>query len=213
IRKEFTSAENDLDIKKDGSVPFIIQNHRNQYVKKIEAEKEKQRLEAQRKLDEDKERIEIRTEIESQLSNYLRDHITERKNKLQLTFNDINLDNFMVKEKSLKELAPVYHKAHFIDFVPNISPKLITLDEVALLTNEVTEKQDFNLVAAVVENELKNFINDLIEKLPSLKAELVRMQEANAEEKKKIEAERKKREADEQKKIQEDAAAEKLKKE
>jgi len=213
IKKEFTNSENDLDIKKDGSVPFIIQSHRNAYVKKLEAEKERQKLEAQKKLDQEKERIEIKTEIESQLSNYVRDHITSRKEKLQETFNDITLETFDAKSKALKGLEPVYHKAHWIDFVPKLEPKHITLDEAGSFTEEIKDKQDFNLIAAIVEGELKAFINELIEKLPSLKNELEELAKANEEEKKKIEDAKKLREDAEKKKIADDAAADKQKKE
>src|SRR5690606_9450408 len=111
--KEFTAAENDLDITKQGSIPFIIQSHRNSYVKQIEAEKEKERLLAEKKLNEEKERIDVKTQIESQLSNYIIDHITNRKTKLQETFNEITFENFNAKQKALKELVPIYQKSHF----------------------------------------------------------------------------------------------------
>lgn len=212
IKKEFTSSENDLDIRKNGSVPFIIQSHRNEYVKKIEAEKEKERLANEQKLNEEKERIDIRTAIESQLSVYVRDHITDRKSKLQKTFNEITNENFIAKSKALQDLKPVYHKAHFIDFVPNVNPQYIKLNEVATMTQEVMDKQDFTLIGAVVEGELNAFIKELVEKLPSLKSELDRLAKANEEDKKKIEEAKKQREADDKKKLEDDAAAEKLKK-
>ena len=212
IKKEFTSSENDLDIRKNGTVPFIIQSHRNEYVKKIEAEKEKERLANERKLNEEKERIDISTAVESQLSVYVRDHITDRKSKLQKSFNEITNENFIAKSKALQDLQPVYHKAHFIDFVPDVTPKYIKLNEVTAITQEVMDKQDFTLIAGVVEGELNAFIKELVEKLPSLKSELERLAKANEEERKKIEETKKQREADEKKKLEDDAAAEKLKK-
>lgn len=213
IKKEFTAAENDLDITKQGSIPFIIQSHRNSYVKQIEAEKEKERLLAEKKLNEEKERIDVKTQIESQLSNYIIDHITNRKTKLQETFNEITFENFNAKQKALKELVPIYQKSHFLEFVPSINTKYISLNEVTSIYEEIMATKDFKLVAVMVQDELKEYINELIEKLPSLLGELKRLSVANAEEKKKIEEDKKLREAAEKKQLEEAAAQERLKKE
>lgn len=213
IKKEFTATENELDIRKDGTVPFVIQNHRNQYVKQIEAEKENKRLEQELKLNQEKERVDVKTSIESQLSAYVQKHIEGRKDALQKSFNEITLENFEAKAKALKELQPVYHKAHFIDFKPSIETKFIVVAEVAQLFDQVMATKDFELIAAVVEGELTAYIEELIEKLPSLKKELQRIAAANAEEKKALEEARAKREAEEKAKREADAAEAQRKKE
>lgn len=213
IKKEFTSTENDLDIKKDGTLPFIIQTHRNDYVKQIEAEKERKRKAAELKLNQDKERVDVKTVIETQLSNYVSNHISERKDKLQESFNNITLENFEKKSLDLKSHKPVYHKAHWIDFKVSIKTEYISQDDVKTIYDEVMGKKDFDLIAAVVEGDLNTFKKELIEKLPSLKSELERIAAADDEEKQKIEAEKKKREADEKAKRDAEAEAERIKKE
>lgn len=213
IKKEFTAAENDLDIRKDGTVPFVVQNHRNQYVKQLEAEREKKRLEQELELNKQKERVDIKISVESQLSAYLQAHIESRKELLQKSFNAITLENFVAKSKDLKELTPVYHKAHWIDFKPVLFPKHLLGDEVKAITQEVIDSKDFDLIAGVVEGDINAFIRELIDKLPSLKNELERIAAANAEEKRQLEKARAKREAEEKAKRKADAAEAQRKKE
>lgn len=213
IKKEFTATENELDIRKDGTVPFVVQNHRNEYVKQIEAEREKKRLAQELELNKQKERVDIATSVKTQLSAYVQAHIESRKELLQKSFNAITLENFTAKSKDLKELKPVYHKAHWIDFKPVLFPKYLLADEVKAIAQEVVDSKDFDVIAGVVEGDINAFIRELIEKLPSLKNELERIAAANAEEKKALEEARAKREADEKAKREADAAEAQRKKE
>ena len=209
IRKQFTETEGKLDPKKADTVVYKIQAHRDAYVKKLrDEEAEKQRV-AQLKIDKDNEVIDIKASLETQLSEYVQNHILERKQKLQNSFNNITLDNFEEKSKGLKTLVVGYDKAHFDSFSPNYARKYHTQEETSVILNEFMNSKDFNLISAVVVQELQKFKQELIEKLPSLKTSLDDMAKAGAEEAKKLADEKAKREADAEAKLKADADAKK----
>jgi hypothetical protein len=207
IRKQFTEIEAKLDPKKTEELPAAIQFYRDDYVKQIKAkEVEKQRL-AQAKIDKEKELIDIKTSLELQLSAYVNNHISERKQKLQDSFNGITLANFEEKSKALKILVISYQRSHFEAFSPNWQRKLVTQEETAVLLSDFIASKDFDLIAVVVVDEIRKFKEELIEKLPSLKTSLDEMAKAGEEEQKRLAAERAKREADAEAKIKADAEA------
>lgn len=213
IKKEFTATENELDIRKSGTVPFIVQNHRNEYVKQIEAEREKKRLEQELELNKQKERVDIATSVKTQLSAHVQDYIEKTKADLEKSFNSITLEDFDVRSKKLKAYAPSYTLSHFKAFKPVLFPKHLTAEAVKAITQEVIDSKDFDVIAGVVEGDINAFVRELIEKLPSLKNELERIATANAEEKKALEEARAKREAEEKAKREADAAEAQRKKE
>ena len=207
IRKQFTEIEGNLDPKKVDTYPAKLQAHRDAYVKKIrDEESEKQRL-ALLKLDKDNEVINIRTSIDTQLSEHVQNHILERKQKLQNSFNNITLENFAEKSKGLKTLAITYDKVHFDSFSPNYPRKYVTQDETTVIHNDFMNSKDFTLISAVVVSEIEKFKNELIEKLPSLKISLDEMAKAGAEEQKRLADEKTKRETAASEKMKSDADA------
>jgi hypothetical protein len=209
VRKEFTYLEGQLDPKKADAIPAKIQAHRDAYVKKLRDEEAKKQALAQVKLDKDNEIINIKSSLETQLSEYVQNHILERKQKLQNSFNNITLENYEEKSKELKVLVVAYDKAHFDSFSPNYQRKHTTQEETIVILNEFMNSKDFNLISAVVVGDLQKFKAELIEKLPSLKTSLQEMAKAGEEEQKRLADEKAKREADAEAKMKADAEAEK----
>lgn len=207
IRKQFTETEGKLDPKKTDTVVFKIQGFRDAYVKKMRDEEASRQSIAQAKLDKDNEVIEIKSSLEIQLSEYVQNHVLERKQKLQNSFNNITLENFVEKSKGLKTLVITYGKEHFGLFSPNYQRKFTTQEETSVILDEFMKSKDFNLISAVVVGDIQKFKLELIEKLPSLKTSLEEMAKAGDEEKKRLEAEKAKREADDEEKMKADAEA------
>lgn len=207
IRKQFTETEGKLDPKKSDTVVFKIQSSRDAYVKKLrDEEAEKQRL-AQLKLDKENEIIEIKSSLDTQLSQFVQNHISERKQKLQNSFNGITLETFEEKSKALKTLAIAYSRSQFDLFSPNHFRKFVTQEDTSALLDQFMKSKDFDLISAVVVGKIQKFKAELIEKLPSLRTSLDEMAKAGAEEKARLEAEKAKREADAEAKIKADAEA------
>lgn len=207
IRKQFTEIEGNLDPKKIGTYPAKLQAYRDAYVKKLREEEEAKKREAQAKLDKDNEVINIRTSIDSQLSEYVQAHVLERKQKLQSSFNAISLETFEAKQKALKILSISYDKAHFDSFSPSYDRKYVTKEEGIEILNELMSTKDFNLISAVVIDDIQKFKLELIDKLPSLKTSLEEMAKAGKEEAERLAAEKAKREADADAKMKADAEA------
>lgn len=206
IRKQFTEIEGKLDPKVTTGTAAQIQKFRDEYVKKLrDEEAEKQKL-VQAKIDKENEVIEIKSSLETQLSEYVQNHILERKQKLQNSFNGITFENFVEKAKSLKALSLV-HNLDWDNFSPNYNRKFVTQEETATMLDFFMTSKDFSLIGMVISDELKKFVNELIEKLPSLKTSLEEMAKAGEEEKKRLSAEKAKREADAEAKIKADAEA------
>jgi hypothetical protein len=207
IRKQFTETEGKLDPKKTETIVFKIQGFRDAYVKKLRDEEAyKQRI-AQAKLDRDNEVIEIKTSLEAQLSEHVQNHVLDRKQKLQSSFNNITLENYAEKSNGLKTLTVVYSRQHFEMFSPNYNRKYVTQEETSVILDEFIKSKNFDLISAVVVGDIQKFKLELIEKLPSLKTNLEEMAKAGADEKKRLEAEKAKREADAEAKIKSDADA------
>ena len=211
VRKQFTEIEGKLDVKKVDAVPALIQKHRDDYVKKIKEEEAARQRAAQAVLDKKNEAIEIKASLETQLSEYVQNHIAERKTKLQNSFNNITLENFAEKSKSLRTLVISYDRAHFDSFSPNYNRKHHTQEETTVILIEFMDSKDFTLISAVVVDELKKFKAELIEKLPSLKTSLDEMAKASEEEAKQLAAAKAQREKEAADKIAADAEAEKEK--
>lgn len=215
IKKEFTGLEANLDISKQGSIPFIIQSHRNELVRKIKEEENRKRAEAELKLNVEKEMIEVTANVETLLSTYLRDYITAKKQALQNFFNSISLEEFAVKSKTLKSTI-VYDRNHLLKFEPTMNrPVFLKDDEVKNIVTKIKEEKlnNFDLLGATIEGELTAFQNELIDKLPSLKNELSQLKKANEEERIKLEEIRKNREKEEAVRLAEQDALQKKKQE
>lgn len=213
IKKQFTEIEGKLDPKKSETLPTAIQYYRDGYVKKLRQEEEAKQKLAQDKLDKENEIIDLKSSIESQLSTYVQNHILERKQKLQSSFNAITLEVFEAKSKALKGLTITYDRAHFDSFSPDFQRKLLTPAEGSSLLNEFMESKDFNLISVVVVQEIQYFKKELIDKLPSLKTSLEEMAKAGAEEQERLKAEKVQREAAAEIKLKADAEAERIRKE
>ena len=207
IRKQFTEIEGKLDPKKSDTLPTAIQYYRDAYVKQLREEEIKKQKIAQAKIDKENEIIDIKASLENQLSVYVQNHLSERKQKLQNSFNAITLDNFETKSKALKTLLITYDKSHFDAFSPNWQRKLVTQEETTVLLNEFIASKDYTLISAVVVQEIQAFKKELIDRLPSLKISLDEMAKAGAEEQERLAAEKAKREADAEAKIKAEAEA------
>lgn len=172
LKKMYTEVENDLDVKKAGTIPAQIQDHRDLYAKQLAEEAERKRKGAERIAAKQKEAIEIKYQMESSFSDQYNNILLTKKQKFIGAFNAINLDNFEAKADGLKKATfELYDKA-IDDLKYNLSSSLHTS------LNEAIEIQK-QVLADKMPDAKNNFIaemnllkDDLIDKLPSKLAEL-----------------------------------------
>ena len=242
LKKMYTTVENELDIKKPGTVPALIQEQRDAYARQIAEEAEARRKEAEREAARKNEAIEIAAHAEKRLNESFGEWLLAKKMAMTKFFNALTLETFDEGEQRLTQAKIVVNWEP--ETVSTISiTRYHSSDEIKAISidkfNELLP--DFQNTAVA---ELTIHRDDIIEKLPSKKAELLEAKrladeayeaelkarqaekerldaiaKANAAEKKKLEAaaeQARKEEAERQaelKKQQDEAAAEQKRRE
>lgn len=171
LKKMYTEVENELDPKKENTVPARIQVERDKYARQVAIAKEEKRRAAELVAAKSKEAIELKTAVEVQFSNFYNDFLLNKKQLLQHNFNAISLIDFDDKAAKLKDFKPVLNVELLNTFQVKIYSSIHSAGELTAFKTEVTEEKTAeykNNYAA----ELSLLVDDLIEKLPSKKAEL-----------------------------------------
>lgn len=214
IKSEFTAAENALDVSKTDSIPFQIQQNRNKWAKHLKDEEEKKRAEAEAKANVEREKIELKAQLETAISNHLNDALLKKKTAINSAFNNITLSNYDEKSNGLKAMVVSYPSGLLKDFAPNIRAKYLSAEDARNLTDEVFKKYRDNETTSDFAkqwvNEITQLKNELVDKLPSKKNELETLAKASAEEKQRLEKEASDRKAAEEKRLQDEAEKNKL---
>lgn len=169
FKKMFTASENDIDRTKAGTIPAQVQFNRDNYAKEVFEIQERKRKEAERVAAKAKEAIEIRNNIELHLINSFNGWLLEKKTKMQNFFNAITLDNFSEAEEKLKNAVIS------ITWKPDeqyITGVYHTTQEISEFSIEVcgTIMDGFK---STTEAEISLIRDELIDKLPSKKTELL----------------------------------------
>ena len=181
LKKMYTEVENELDIKKPGTVAAQVQAHRDTYARQVAAEKEAQRRAAQLVADKAKEAINIKGNFEQRFSSHYQDFLTGRKQAMQVSFNSITYADFGERAAKLKTISPVLSVEKFeIGLVRQVSATFHTWEECTSLQNEIYLAK----ISDCKNNytaEMQLLIDDLIEKLPSKLRELTEQKKLDDE--------------------------------
>ena len=241
LKKMYTEVENELDPKKENSIPNRVQKERDAYSRKVAAEAEAKRREAERVANKAREAVDIKYQYEINLKGQYGTFLMTKKNKILQTFNAITLESFEEKSAGLKGLKTDFQFQAEGFF--GSKAQYHTDDEVKVITDSVVAECTPDMEANY-KAEMELLKQDLIDKLPSKLFELqeqkrladeaaaaeeaakeaeakrqAAMAKANAEEKARLEKEaevQRQREAEKQaelKKQQEAAAAEQQRRE
>lgn len=213
FKKMFTEAENVIDKAKPNTTPAKVQSNRDTYAAEAYKINERRRIEAERIESKKKEEIELRSQAEVRLSNKYNDYLLERKTKLTTSFNAITLDTLDETTQKLTGYQPELKTDVIAAFSLGLYSSFHTQDEIKKIQDAVISAQtpDF---ASNYKAELSLLRDELVEKIPSKKAELVEQKrladeaaaeaerqriekekrdaeiaQANAEERKRLEAE------------------------
>lgn len=178
FKKMFTSAENEIDKAKDDTVPNKVQKNRNSYVLEANKIAERKRREAERAAAKSKEAIEIKANIETSINNTLINLLSTRKQGITNSFNGITLDDFEEKSQKLNALRVDSDvevlKSKCWEQPYNSSCQYHTASDIENLKKEVFDNYVFsNWVKDIWTSQIQILKDDLIEKLPSKKTELL----------------------------------------
>lgn len=207
LKKMYTEVENDLDVKKDGSIPSRIQKHRDQYAKQLAEEAEKRRQEAERQAQKAKEAVDLKFAAENAILNGFTQYLSEKKGKLINAFNTATLGNIAEVEAKLGAYTPNYPQTAHQAIPVKTSYWLHKAEEAEYIFN-IVRADKYPGFAAQYESEMNAVKQDLLSKIPSKVNEL-NEQRRLAEEAARAEEEARKAEADRQAAIARANAAEK----
>lgn len=209
IRREFTVIENAIDPTKVDTIPYKLQQYRNQYAAKKRAEEEKRRQEEYKRQQAEQARVKLRQDIEGDFKAQFQTYLNQSINWLTTKDNSVTLENYNTVYSEIKNFlvslpADWLHNLHTLIRIPaNIS-----VDELRQFETDTKErlgKQFTEQYTAEIQDN-KDFILD---RLPSKKANLERMAQADATEAARVKAEMEER----QRKEAEEREAERKRKE
>ena len=192
FKKMFTSAENDIDKTKAGSVADKVQGNRDNYVKEAAKIAERKRVEAENAAAKAKEEIDLRSAVEKWISDKLISLLGAKKLALTNAFNAITLENYDAKANGLKAMSCEVSTQQLQDQVGtmDIIPRSLFHDlaEKEAICNATHANYNWSGFATQWSSEIGQIKSDLIDKLPSKLAEL--MEQARLAEEKAAEEER-----------------------
>lgn len=193
VRKEFTALENDIDPTKAGTVPYQLQQYRNQY-----AAKKREQEEARRRAEE------AQRQAEAAKSKYRADCIEDYKAKFnELVNTRINELTELNNSVTLETMKAVYDTVYAFatelpaDWCPLSSvrqPYNLTTEESRQIRGDVM-KSLLSQFSEQFRAEIGDYRQDILDKLPSKKVELERAAKASAAEAARIKAALAQREA------------------
>lgn len=201
IRKEFTAMENAIDPTKADTIPYKLQQLRNQFAAKKRADEEERRRKEYERQQAEQARARYRQEIEEDYKSQLQQLINKSCNHLSSIDNAVTLDNYEESYMQIKD----YSTELPADFLNNLVtfvriPVGVPANELAKIDKEVKEHLAM-LFGGQYDFEVGSTKQYIIDRLPSKKNNLERMAQASAEEAARIKAEmeaRQRKEAEEQ---------------
>ncbi|MCM1077787.1 MAG: hypothetical protein NC411_10565 [Bacteroides sp.] len=193
VRKEFTTLENEIDPTKAGTVPYRLQQLRNQYAAKKREQEEARRRAEEAQRQTEMARTKYRTDCTEDYKTKFNDLIVTRINEITDLNNHVSIDTYTACRDTLLgmdvELPSDWCPPSGARLNPALSPEesgMIRSDVFRSLLPQFREQY---------RTEIGDYRQDILDKLPSKKAELERIAKADAEEAARIKAEMAKREA------------------
>ncbi len=189
IRKEFTVMENAIDPTKADTIPYKLQQYRNQYAAKKRAEEEERRRVELARQQAEQARKQMKQDIEDDFNNQFStllngavDYLTEQDNSLTLA----NYDTVLATVKNYPAELPA-------DFLFNLHttiriPVGVTIDEVRKVEIETKERLGKKL-SEMYACEVQDNKDYILDRLPSKKTNLERIAQADAAEAARIKSE------------------------
>ena len=189
IRKEFTAMDNAIDPTKADTVPFKLQQLRNQFAYKKRMEEEERRRREYERQQAEAARAKMKQDIEADFRQQFQALIEKDCNALTSIDNNVTLANYDASFNQIQHFATTLPA----DFLYNLHtviriPVGVSVDEVRKAEIE-TKEHLAKLFTEEYEFEVDSTKQYIIDRLPSKRANLERIAQANEEEAARIKAE------------------------
>lgn len=211
FRKVFTTMENDVDVTKAGSVPYQLQELRNQYAVRRREEEERRRVEEARRQQAEQARRQYRSDCEAEFLDAFNSLVNREINRMTAIFSGITLESLADAERRIRdystELPEDWDKG--LASVVRL-PLNVDRQELQSIRGEVRGALMANRFREEYRMNIENTRDEFVQMLPSKKKELERIAaqaQANAAEAARLEAEMKAKEEAEARRREEERAA------
>ncbi len=203
IKKNFTLIESKLDPKKSESIYFKVQTKRNEFAKKKAAEEEERRKQANRKLNIQKEQIEIKSSLKQKIFDAFNGLVMSYKRSMLKCFEEMSIESFVDDCSKISDWPTEFNYSLIKNARLKANPIYLSEDE----GNEILEAVKLELLKeldAKFQNAIEDYKQDLLDKAPSKKKELEQLLKANEEEKAELEKKARERKIEEMKRMAEE---------
>lgn len=189
IRTRFTSIENAIDPGKADTIPYKLQQLRNQYAAKKREEEERRRREELARQQAEAARAKLKIDVEEDFKGQFQSLLNEKVNNLTELDNEVTLETYDKAYEQIKTCSTELPPEWLYNLHSTVRrPLNVSVDEMRRIELDVKEalgKQFKEQYAAEIQDN-KDYILD---RMPSKKANLERIAKANAAEAARMKAE------------------------
>lgn len=196
VRATFTGMENDIDVTKNGTITFRIQQLRNQFAAKKREEELARQREAMRQQQIEQAGRKYRSDCDADFRNQLQSNLDFYIAGLRSLFSGVTLENYAQREEDIKNFDTNFPEDMLLNIRSNAplpAPGLLSTGEL-----QDIRKASLDVIMRTWReehsNELKKEQSHIIMLLPSKKQELERAAKASAEEAERIKQQMRERE-------------------
>lgn len=189
IRKEFTVMENDIEPTKADTIPYKLQQFRNQFAAKKRAEEEERRRKEYERQQAEAARARMRQDIEEDFKQQFQSYLDEKLLALYAIDNAVTLGNYKESFKQVADYPTELSDSFFFRLQTTVRiPAGISITELREAEEEAKDRLEAKFKKEYSE-EIGDARQHVLDRLPSKKTNLERMAQASAEEAARIKAE------------------------
>lgn len=197
ISKEFTRLENALDKAAVGTVPYKIQEARNELARAVAAEQRRKEQDLLNKQKADKERIELVATIERKVRDRYNEILYLGKKKFNDLFNSLTLDTVPDITEAINKMPEHYAQAQFNQIAVSVTAIYMPAAELPGLIYD-TRSTLYPECSKSFAEEMSALRHSLLDMIPARVAELKEIAKAGKKEQERLqkEAELRQKQAD-----------------
>jgi hypothetical protein len=184
VTRMFTGIENDLDEKKEGTLPYKVVQLLNAKAQADHEAEVKRKEEERIKLLTEQEKISVTEAIQKWLTNWISDNISKKVNTIEQSFRGLTLDTIDASEAKMQAWSPTFidYNAYMEQcmFSGSYCNRYLTTDRCNSLF--MLEKNTYFPIAAErYVTELTEYRLQLLQRFPGKKEELTKIAELECE--------------------------------
>lgn len=207
VKKAFTTLEADIDSKSKTNIYAELLGYRSQWATYLAEEKAKREAEAQRKLDMEKEFINLKTELERQLMDFLNQITAAAKSNLNKAFESTTLETIGSLNDYINQFSHDCGTEFLKAFKPSLSFKYAEQRDELLKYFEELKSAKLPSFSNHFTGAIKEQKAALLDRVESKRNELVMLEKAKGEELEKLKKQQEERRQAEEKILADEAEA------